>query len=138
MARWYYFQTETKGAITKLKISVGWTVDKFWLNNSLAINGTIMRFAYRKINVQRRTFTSFGDFCCSYHQIIAIWILVSEGRDKKVGFVETNLSENSISRSKMQGIFESHFAGHTIHEQNKTQVYLNNLSANKVGCKLCT
>ena len=46
------------GAITKLKISVGWTTDKFWLNNSLAINGTILRFAYRKIDVQRRTFAN--------------------------------------------------------------------------------
>ena len=104
----------TIGSITKLKISVGWTTGKFWLNNSLAINGMILRFAYRKIDVQRRTCTNFWDFCCSYHQIIAVWILVSEGRDKKGGFVETNSSEYSISRSKMQGIFESGFASHTI------------------------
>ena len=28
--------------------SVGWTIDKFWLNNSLAINGTILRFDISK------------------------------------------------------------------------------------------
>ena len=67
-----YVIDNASGAITKLKISVGWTTDKFWLNNSLAINGMILRFAYRKIDVQRRTCTSFWDFCCSYHQIIAV------------------------------------------------------------------
>ena len=101
-------------ALSKLKKSVGWTIDKFRLNNSLAINGTILRFAYRKIDVQRRTCTNFWDFCCSYHQIIAVWILVSEGRDKKGRFVETNSSEYSISKSKMQVIFESGFNSHTI------------------------
>ena len=29
------------GAITKFKKSFGWIIDKFWLNNSLVINGTI-------------------------------------------------------------------------------------------------
>ena len=47
----FQFCSLEHGAITKLKISVGWTIDKFWLNNSLAINGTILRFAYRKIDV---------------------------------------------------------------------------------------
>ena len=46
----------TNGAIAKLKKSVRWTIDKFWLNNLLAINGTILRFAYRKLDVQRLTF----------------------------------------------------------------------------------
>ena len=48
------------------------TTDKFWLNNSLAINFTILRFAYRKMDVQKRTCTNFWYFCCSYHQIIAV------------------------------------------------------------------
>ena len=100
LIKWLSISCYTAGAITNLKISVGWTTDKFWLNNSLAINGTILRFAYRKIDVQRRTCTNFWDFCCSYHQIIAVWILVLEGRDKKGGFVETNSNEYSISRSK--------------------------------------
>ena len=39
-----------KGTITKLKKSVGRTIDKSRLNNSLAINGTLLRFAYRKID----------------------------------------------------------------------------------------
>ena len=75
------------GAITELKKSVGWTIDKFRLNNSLVINDTILRFSYRKIDVQRRTFSNFWDFCCCKHQVIAVWILVSEGRDKKGRFV---------------------------------------------------
>ena len=29
----------------EIKKSVGWTIDKFRLNNSLAINGTILRVA---------------------------------------------------------------------------------------------
>ena len=78
----------TKGAITKFKKSVGWTIDKFRLNNSLAINSTILRFAYRNIDVQRRTFSNFWDFCC--YQQIAVRTLVWEERDKKGGFVETN------------------------------------------------
>ena len=53
------------GAITKLKKSVGWTIDKFRLNNSRVINGTILRFSYRKIEVQRSTFANFWDFYCS-------------------------------------------------------------------------
>ena len=36
------------GAITKLKKSIGWTIDKFRLNNSLAINGTILRLHIKK------------------------------------------------------------------------------------------
>ena len=102
------------GAITKLKKSIGWTIDKFRLNNSLAINGRIWRFAYRKIEVQRCTFLIFWNFCCSYHRIMAASISLSEGRDKKVGFVETNSSKYSISKSKMQGIFEPDFASHRI------------------------
>ena len=39
---------------------------------------------------------------------------MSEGQDKEGGFIETNSSEYSISRSKMQGLFESGFASHTI------------------------
>ena len=60
------------GAIKKFKKSVGWTIDKFRLNELLAINGTILRFAYRKTDVQRRTFSKFWDFCSSYHRIIAV------------------------------------------------------------------
>ena len=56
------------GSITKFKKSVGWTIDKFWLNNSMVINGTILSFAYQKMDVQRRKFSSFWDFCCSYHE----------------------------------------------------------------------
>ena len=62
----------SEGAVTKLKISVGLTIDKFRLNNFLAINGTILRFAYRKIDVQRQTFSNFWGFYCSYHQILAV------------------------------------------------------------------
>ena len=79
------------------------------MNNSQAINGTILIFTYRKRDVLRRTFSSFWDFCCCYHQIIAISILASEGRDKKGGFLETNSSEYSFSESKMQGIFKPCF-----------------------------
>ena len=53
------------GSITKLKKSVGWTIDKFRLNNSLAINDKILRFAYREIDVQSCTFSNFWDFCCT-------------------------------------------------------------------------
>ena len=60
------------GAITELKKGVGWTIDKFRLNNSLVINDTILRFSYRKIDVQRRTFSNFWDFCCCKHQVIAV------------------------------------------------------------------
>ena len=64
---------------------------------------------------------------------------MSERQDKKGGFVETNSSEYSTSKSKMQGIFESGFASHTIKLQNKTQDHLSNLSTNKtegVNCIL--
>ena len=50
------------GAIMKLKISVGWTTDKFWLNNSRAINGTILRFAYRKMTSKDVRVQIFGIF----------------------------------------------------------------------------
>ena len=60
------------GAITELKKSVGWTIDKFRLNNSLVINDTILRFSYPKIDVPRRTFSNFWDFCCCKHQVIAV------------------------------------------------------------------
>ena len=73
-----------------------------------------MRFEYQKTHVQRLTFSNFWDFCCSYHQIVAVGTLVLEGRDKKRGFVETNSSKYSISKSKIQGIFESGIASHTI------------------------
>ena len=53
------------GAITKFKKSVVWTINKFWFNNSLAINGTVLGFAYQKIDVQRSTFSNFWNFCCS-------------------------------------------------------------------------
>ena len=71
---------------------------------------------------------------------MAVWILVSEGRDRKGGFVETNSSEYSISKSKMQCIFEPGFASHMIKLQNKTQNHLYILSTNKIGKggKLCT
>ena len=59
--------------------------------------------------------------------------MVSEGRDKKGEFVETNSNAYSISKSKMQGIFEPSFASHRIKLQNKTQNQLNNLSINKIG-----
>ena len=59
------------GAITKFLKSVGCTIDKFWLNNLLVINVTILRFAYQKIDVQRRTFSKIWDFCYNYHQIVA-------------------------------------------------------------------
>ena len=60
------------GAITELKKSVGWTIDKFRLNNFLVINDTILRFSYRKINVQRCMFSNFWDFYCCKHQVIAV------------------------------------------------------------------
>ena len=53
------------GGYYKIKKSVGWRIDKFRLSNSLVINGTILRFAYRKIDVQRYTFSNFCNFCCS-------------------------------------------------------------------------
>ena len=80
----------------------------------MATNDTILRFADRKVDVQRCTFTNVWNFYFSYHQIIAVWILVLEGRDKKGAFVETNSSKYSISKSKIQGIFESGLASHTI------------------------
>ena len=58
---------------------------------------------------------------------------MSEGRDKKGELIETNSSAHSISKSKMQSIFEPDFAIHRIKLQNKTQNRLNNLSINKVG-----
>ena len=61
-----------KWAITKLKKSVGWIIDKFRWNDSLVIHGTILKFVYRKINVQKRAVSNFWDFCCSYHQIIVV------------------------------------------------------------------
>ena len=45
--------------------------------------------------------------------------MVSEGRDKKGGFVETNSSEYSISKSKLEGNFKPGFASHRIKLQNK-------------------
>ena len=41
--------------------------------------------------------------------IIAVLILVSEGRDKKGGFLETNSREYSISKRKIQDTFELSF-----------------------------
>ena len=58
--------------------------------------------------------------------------MVSEGRNKKGEFVETNSSEYYISKSKMQGIFEPGFANRRIKLQNKTQDHLNNLSTIKI------
>ena len=52
---------------------------------------------------------------------------------KKENFLETNSSACSISKSKMQGIFQPDFASHRIKLQNKTQNQLNNLSINKIG-----
>ena len=59
--------------------------------------------------------------------------MVSEGRDKKGEFVETNSSECYISESEMQGIFEPSFASHRIKLQNKTRDHLNSLSTDKIG-----
>ena len=59
-------------------------------------------------------------------------MLVSEGRDKKGGFVETNSSKYSISKSKIQSIFEPGFASHRIKYQNKVKDHLNNHSTNKI------
>ena len=114
LIRYLHFCPAFLSKYTKLKKSVGWTIDKFRLNNSLVIKATILRFAYRKIDVQRRMFSNFWDFCCSYHQKMTLWTLLSEGRDEKGGFVETNSSEYTISKSKMQGIFEPGFASHRI------------------------
>ena len=51
------------GAITKLKKSGGWTINRLWLNNSLTINGATLRISYRNIDVRRRTFSNFqGSF----------------------------------------------------------------------------
>ena len=58
--------------------------------------------------------------------------MVSEGRDKKGEFVETNSSAYSIPKSKMQGILEPGFADHRIKLKNKIQNQLNNLSINKI------
>ena len=108
-----YNTDSIQGTLTKFQKRVGWTINKFWLSNSLSINSTILTFSYqkRRKDVQRRMFAS----CSSYHQIIAVWILVSEGRDKKGGFVET------ISKRKMQVMFKSGFASHWIEKQNKNQ-----------------
>ena len=54
-----FYKIARKEAITKLKKGVERTIDKFRFNNSLAINGTILRFAYQKIDVQRSTFSNF-------------------------------------------------------------------------------
>ena len=48
------------GSITKFKKSVGWTIDKFWLNNSMVINGTILSFAYQKWTSKDVRFQVFG------------------------------------------------------------------------------
>ena len=58
--------------VRNLKKSIGWTINNFRLNNSLAINCTILRFSYRKKDVQRRRFSNFQNFSCRYHQIIAV------------------------------------------------------------------
>ena len=106
--RWARLRGFSRGYY-ETKKSGGWTINRLRLNNSLTINGTTFRIAYRNIDVHRRTFSNFWGFCCSYHQIIAVLVLMSEGRDEKGGLVEKNLSEYSISKSKMQGIFESSF-----------------------------
>ena len=54
--------TSPNGALTKFKKNVEWAIDKFRLNNSLAINGKILRFEYGQIAVQRRPFSNFYDF----------------------------------------------------------------------------
>ena len=60
--------------------------------------------------------------------------MVTEGRDKKGGFAETNSSEYCISKSKMEGNnFKPGFASHRINLQNKIQDHLNNLFTNKIG-----
>ena len=59
-----------------------------------------------------------------------------EGRDKKGEFVETNSSEYSISKIKIQVMFETAFASHRVKFQNKSQHYLNNLSTNEIEGKL--
>ena len=45
---------------TKFKKSVGMTIDKFRLDN-----GTILRFAYRKIDVEELTFQNIGIFAAA-------------------------------------------------------------------------
>ena len=90
------------GAITKFKKSVGWTIDRFLLDISLVINEGILTFSYWKIGVSRYTFWNFWHLCNSYHQTVAIWILVSERQDKKWGFLEINLSKYSISKSRIE------------------------------------
>ena len=102
------------GAITKLKESLGWAIDKFRLKNSLTNIDTTLRFAYRKIDFQGRTYSNFWDLCCSYHQIIAVWNLVWEERDKKGGFVKTNSSVYSVSKGEMLGIIDPGFVSHRI------------------------
>ena len=112
---WIFFKDfPHKGLLKTFKKSAGWTINKFWLNNSVAITGTILRSAYKEIDIQRRTFSNFWNFYCSYYQIIAVWILVSEGRDKKGAFVEISSSKYSILKSKMQGIFRPCFGSHRI------------------------
>ena len=47
-------------------------------------------------NRRRKTYISkFWNFCCSYQQIIAVWILVSKGREKK----------RRICRNELEQIF---------------------------------
>ena len=112
---WIFFKDfPHKGLLKTFKKSAGWTINKFWLNNSVAITGTILRSAYKEIDIQRRTFSNFWNFYCSYYQIIAVWILLSEGRDKKGAFVEISSSKYSILKSKMQGIFRPCFGSHRI------------------------
>ena len=60
-------QNSASGAVTKFFKNVGWAIDKFRSDNSLAINGAILRFAYQKIDAQRGTFANFWDFSYSYH-----------------------------------------------------------------------
>ena len=61
---------------------------------------------------------------------------MSEGQDKKGGFLQRNSSE-IFSKSKIQGIFEPSFASRRIKQQIKTHECLNNFSTNKVRGKLC-
>ena len=50
---------------------------------------------------------------------------MSEGQDKKGGFLQRNSSE-IFSKSKIQGIFEPSFASRRIKQQIKTHECLNN------------
>ena len=50
---------------------------------------------------------------------------MSEGQDKKGGFLQRNSSE-IFSKSKIQGIFEPNFASRRIKQQIKTHECLNN------------